>query len=146
VLAHFYGTDDVNFTATSDSLPGVVRSFRSLTACADEVGRSRIYGGIHFQFDNRAGKESGQRIADYVTANYLLPNDRLPQVRLEGFAHNRPQIRLHGHVGTTGVLEVSSDLTNWHAISTNLVVSGGTFFEDADGPSAAMRFYRIRER
>jgi len=36
VLTQFYGTDAIVFTATSDSLPGVVRTFQSLSACADD--------------------------------------------------------------------------------------------------------------
>ena len=35
VLARFYGTDAIAFNATSDSLPGVIRNFASLAACAD---------------------------------------------------------------------------------------------------------------
>jgi hypothetical protein len=73
VLTRFFGTDAVRFAAKSDSLPGVERHFASLSACADEVGLSRIYGGIHFAFDNIQGKASGQRIGDYVAQHALLP-------------------------------------------------------------------------
>jgi hypothetical protein len=72
VLTIFLGTDSISFTATSDSLPGICRKYDSLSACADEVGMSRIYGGIHFQFDNREGKLCGKKIAEYVCANFLL--------------------------------------------------------------------------
>jgi membrane-associated phospholipid phosphatase len=78
VLTVFFGRDSISFTATSDSLPGVTRQYSSLSACADEVGMSRIYGGIHFQFDNREGKLCGQKIAEYVCANFLLPNRQEP--------------------------------------------------------------------
>src|SRR5690606_41751270 len=47
VLSRFYGTDAILFTATSDSLPGVERSFDSLAACADEIGRSRVRSEEH---------------------------------------------------------------------------------------------------
>lgn len=70
VLAFFYGTDAITFTAISDSLPEVSRTYESLSACADEVGMSRIYGGIHFSFDNVQGKASGRRVAEHVIANY----------------------------------------------------------------------------
>lgn len=80
VLTHFFGTDKVEFEATSDSLPGVVRRFTSFAACADEVGMSRIYGGIHFGFDNTQGKLSGQKIGDYVSTHCLAP---IPGARLQ---------------------------------------------------------------
>ena len=47
VLARFFG-DRVRFSTTSTSLPGVTRSFRSLTDAAVENGLSRAYAGIHF--------------------------------------------------------------------------------------------------
>ena len=37
VLTQFLGTDEVKFTTTSDSVPGVLRTFESLAACADEL-------------------------------------------------------------------------------------------------------------
>jgi len=81
VLTHFFGTDALTFTARSDSLPGVFRTYQSLAACADEVGMSRLYGGIHFPFDNTEGKRSGGLVGDYVSANFLLPVSSLPQGR-----------------------------------------------------------------
>lgn len=71
VLTRFFGGDGVAFSAKSDTLPGVIRNFTSFAACADEIGMSRIYGGIHFSFDNVQGKASGQRIGEYVTAHFL---------------------------------------------------------------------------
>jgi hypothetical protein len=145
VLAQFYGTDKIAFTAASDSLPGVYRSFDSLTECADEIGMSRIYGGIHFQFDNVEGKRCGQKIGDYVSANFLLPNDKLPLVRLEGFTNSIPQVRVHGFVGTAFVLEGSSNLLSWDPIFTNAASIGGTMVLDFAGAGASVRFYRARQ-
>src|SRR5678816_1007516 len=124
VLAHFYGTDAITFNATSDALPGVVRAFHSLAECADEIGMSRIYGGFHFMFDNIYGKSTGKQIGDYVSANFLLPNDVLPLARVERFKEGAPLVRVHGHLGRQCVLEVSADLTHWLPISTNQAVSG----------------------
>jgi hypothetical protein len=44
----------------------VSRTFGSFQAAADEAGQSRIYGGIHFQFDNTAGKAVGRSLAQFV--------------------------------------------------------------------------------
>jgi membrane-associated phospholipid phosphatase len=73
VLAAFFGTDDVHFTTTSDALPGVTRSFDSFSAAAEEAGQSRIYGGIHYQFDNQAGLALGQELGTYVFQHFLTP-------------------------------------------------------------------------
>ena len=56
-MAHFFGTDEIAFSAPSDFLPGVLRSFTSLSQAAEEAGQSRIYGGIHWQYDNQGGLE-----------------------------------------------------------------------------------------
>src|SRR5262249_35363339 len=60
VLAGFFRTNEVRFTSTSDGLPDVTRSYSRFSAAADEAGRSRIYGGIHWEFDNRAGLACGR--------------------------------------------------------------------------------------
>jgi len=65
VLGAAYGPH-TPFTATSDALPGVTRSFPSFAAAAAEAGVSRVYGGIHFPFDNRDGLALGQKIGAYV--------------------------------------------------------------------------------
>jgi hypothetical protein len=75
-LAMYFGTDEIAFTSTSESLPGVVRSFASFSAAAAEAGQSRIYGGIHYSFDNVAGLASGRAVGEYVCRNFLLP--RMP--------------------------------------------------------------------
>jgi len=73
VLANFFGSDDVSFSTTSDSLPGVTRSFTSFSQAADEAGQSRIYAGIHWQYDNQAGLASGRDLGDLVSFSQLSP-------------------------------------------------------------------------
>jgi membrane-associated phospholipid phosphatase len=48
------------FSTTSEGLPGVLRSFSNFDAAAREAGVSRIYGGIHFDFDNVDGLALGR--------------------------------------------------------------------------------------
>lgn len=73
LLAKFYGSDEFAFETTSEGLPGVKRSFRRFSQAAEEAGRSRIYGGIHWEFDNSDGLMMGRAIGDYVCRHYLLP-------------------------------------------------------------------------
>jgi membrane-associated phospholipid phosphatase len=66
VLSGFFGTDRVRFTTTSDGLPGVKRTFTSFWAAAEEAGMSRIYGGIHFSFDNEEGLKLGRQVGRLI--------------------------------------------------------------------------------
>lgn len=142
VLTHFYGTDNITFTATSDALPSVQRTFTSLAACADEIGMSRIYGGIHFSFDNIEGKKCGQLIGDFVSANWLLPNDRLPRLEITHSA-DTPTIRAHGHISALYALESSDDLKTWNQLSLFTGASGGFEFQDS---SKSRGFYRLIQK
>jgi hypothetical protein len=82
VLAKFFGTDAFRFTATSEGMPGVSRSFNSFSAAAEEAGRSRIYGGIHYEFDNQQGLRAGRRIGELVCRTLLLPREDRPRTEL----------------------------------------------------------------
>ncbi len=70
VLTAMYGPN-VHFSTTSDTLPGVTRSFTSFKAAAQEAGMSRIYGGIHYSFDNLAGQALGRQVGQYVLGHAL---------------------------------------------------------------------------
>jgi len=73
VLARFYGTDNIAFTAGSDFLPGVTRSFTSFSAAAGEAALSRLYGGIHFRSANEDGLVAGIHIGEFTFVHYLQP-------------------------------------------------------------------------
>lgn len=77
-LRNFFGTDDIEFTLTSDEFNGVtkdntgavrpvvVRSYNSFSEAEEENGQSRIYLGIHWAFDKTAGIDQGRKIANYI--------------------------------------------------------------------------------
>ncbi len=73
IIALFIGTDDIDFSVTSDGLPGVVHTFKKLSDAQIEAGMSRVWGGIHTMSDNLEAQKMGVKIADYVYANALLP-------------------------------------------------------------------------
>jgi membrane-associated phospholipid phosphatase len=76
VLAAFFGTDAIPFSFSSDSLPGVTRSYASFSAAAQEVSDSRVYAGIHWRFDVQAGQVMGNEVGDYIVTHFLLPASR----------------------------------------------------------------------
>ena len=73
VLKDFYGTDNIHFTIVSDEFntitvdqngqprPLVPRSYTSFSQAMAENAESRIYLGIHFQFDATTGSSKGAR-------------------------------------------------------------------------------------
>jgi hypothetical protein len=146
ILAYFYGTDAISFSARSDSLPGVVRNFTSLSICADEVGMSRIYGGIHYLSANTDAKACGKKIADQVFANQLQLNENLPSIALDAKSWGGPPgLRAHGHVSRTCVVDRSPDLISWTPVMTNAAVLGGfPVTAEAMGVGSA-NFFRVRE-
>ena len=73
VLAGFFCTDAIPFDLVTDSAPGgQTRSYPSFSAAAAEAGRSRVFGGLHFEFSNQAGLRLGHDVAGEVLANKLL--------------------------------------------------------------------------
>jgi PAP2 superfamily len=65
--------DRVTFTATTEDphAVGVTRRFSSFTAAATEDARSRVYLGVHYQFDADDGVATGLSIGDYIGSTQL---------------------------------------------------------------------------
>lgn len=83
MLRRLYG-DGVGFTFVSDEFNGITRdnrgrvrpriprSFASLTQAEEENGQSRVYLGVHWQFDRTEGSVAGHQVADYVFQHGLV--------------------------------------------------------------------------
>jgi membrane-associated phospholipid phosphatase len=76
VLISFFHKHHFEFDVTSEVLPGVVRSFTSFPAAAEEATLSRIFAGVHFRFDLTTGQRLGADVADFVVDNFLTSRDR----------------------------------------------------------------------
>jgi hypothetical protein len=70
------GTDDVPVVATWRQSDGsdVSHHFASFSQAGDEQAMSRLYGGIHYRFDNEAGAAVGRQVAEFVFGNFMRPN------------------------------------------------------------------------
>lgn len=79
-IGGFFGSDSMDFCVTADALSGVVgqRCFSSFRAAADEAGLSRIFGGIHYEFDNGRAVDSAFGIGSFVSAN-LFQRSAVPE-------------------------------------------------------------------
>ncbi len=75
----FFGRDSIPFTATTEDPHAfrdengvrLTRSFTSFTEAARENGRSRVYLGVHYQWDAEGGFESGNKVAEFAFGNVL---------------------------------------------------------------------------
>ena len=76
VLTSFFRKHHFEFNVTSEVMPGVVRSFTSFPAAAEEATLSRVFAGQHFFFDLTAGHRLGSDVADFVGDNSLTSRDR----------------------------------------------------------------------
>ena len=70
------GTNDMPVAVTwkrSDGLPDVTRQFEGFWEAAEEEAMARIYGGIHYRFDQEAGQQVGRSVAEFVFVNFMTP-------------------------------------------------------------------------
>jgi hypothetical protein len=75
-LALAFGTNDVPFTVVwrgSGSNPDVPKSYTGFWQFAEDEADSRIYGGIHFRFDNDASQVVCSEVAEYVHDTKMRP-------------------------------------------------------------------------
>ncbi len=71
VIKNFFGKDDISFSTTSSSLPGITRNFINLSQAARETSLSRIYVGYHFRHAVLIGEDQGRKTGKYIFDNYL---------------------------------------------------------------------------
>ena len=76
ILALFFGRDDISFQHTWEGAGGATRLYPGFTAMANEQERARVYGGIHFTFDNVAGQSIGRNVGNYIYSNFMRPRQK----------------------------------------------------------------------
>ncbi len=73
ILEREFGTDGHDITLTHPALPEVVLRYDSFERITDDIDEARIYGGVHYRFDQQAGALQGKRIGEHIWRNALLP-------------------------------------------------------------------------
>ena len=72
VMTHWFG-DNLSFTDTSLLEFGIKnREIKSFRAASQEAAMSRLYGGIHYRFDNENGAEAGKRLGEFILSRLKL--------------------------------------------------------------------------
>lgn len=81
ILAGFYCADTIGFSFVGEQADSAPRSYSGFAEAAREAGRSRVYGGVHFQFSNDAGREAGKSIGQEIVRTRLLRAGSEPAAR-----------------------------------------------------------------
>jgi hypothetical protein len=73
VLERIYGRANHRLTLSSPAVPDVVLEYDAFERIAADIDDARIFGGIHFRFDQQAGARQGRRVGQYVYRHNLRP-------------------------------------------------------------------------
>ena len=73
ILEHAFGDDGFSFELTIPQLPGVVLHYTSWDQLSEDVHDARVFGGVHYRFDNEAGAHQGKRVGEYVLRHEMRP-------------------------------------------------------------------------
>lgn len=75
VLSRLFGRDDIPFSIiwAGVNQANVTRSYNGFRHAAGEQERARVYGGLHFTFDNLASAGACTNVANYAYDNYMTP-------------------------------------------------------------------------
>lgn len=71
VLERLYGPRGHEISLASSLLPGVTLTYSAFKRITDDVDDARVFGGIHFRFDQDAGAKLGTTVGAYVYKNLL---------------------------------------------------------------------------
>jgi hypothetical protein len=73
VLERVFGKHDLAITLTSPRAPGIVLNYTEWKQICEDIDDARVYGGIHFRFEQEAGTHQGQDVGHYILDTQLRP-------------------------------------------------------------------------
>jgi hypothetical protein len=76
ILERTWEGADFSVTLSHPAVAGVAVTYTTLKQLTDDIDDARIYGGIHFRFDQEAGGVQGHQIANYVLGHVLGDMDK----------------------------------------------------------------------
>ena len=71
ILRRVYGAGGHAITMANPAVPGLTFHYTRFNQITDDISDARIYGGIHFRFDQEAGADLGRDIGTYVYKHNL---------------------------------------------------------------------------
>ena len=75
ILRRLYGAGGLAITIANSAVPGVTLDYTTFDQITDDIDDARVYGGIHFRFDQDAGGRLGRDIATFVYKHNLRSVD-----------------------------------------------------------------------
>jgi hypothetical protein len=73
ILERVYGRKSHFIVLSSPAVPDVMLEYRRLSQITSDIDDARVYGGIHFRFDQDAGARQGCSVGKYVHRHNLRP-------------------------------------------------------------------------
>jgi hypothetical protein len=71
ILERLCGHEGHTITLVNPALPGLVVDYTDFRQITSDIDDARIYGGIHFRFDQEAGARQGRDVGRYILKNSL---------------------------------------------------------------------------
>ena len=71
IAAKIFGSGGHNITLSHPGIPGVTLYYTKFSQITDDIDDARVFGGIHFRFDQEAGAHQGRNVGSYVYKNNL---------------------------------------------------------------------------
>lgn len=71
ILRRLYGAGGHAITIANPAVPGVTLHYTTFNQITDDIDDARVYGGIHFRFDQDAGGRLGRDIATFIYKHNL---------------------------------------------------------------------------
>ena len=71
IMRRLYGAGGHAITLANPSVPGITLHYTNLKQITDDIDDARVYGGIHFRFDQDAGSRLGREIGTFIYKNNI---------------------------------------------------------------------------
>ncbi len=140
ILKRFYGTDQIAFDLQSEELPGQPRHYETFSQAEEENVLARVYLGVHWIFDQRAGQRMGRQVGDFVFYSALRPLPSTPTLELPmRLPDGSVAVHLSAPTEQLWRVRISDDLAAWRDLLTGN--GSRTFLDPPSSPTA--RFYYV---
>jgi hypothetical protein len=74
VLERLYTPRRRSLILSNPAVPDITLRYGKLKEITDDIDDARVYGGIHFRFDQREGADLGKRVGEYVVKTSIRPD------------------------------------------------------------------------
>ncbi len=80
ILERVFGRRGHSIVVSAPAVPDVILQYTRLRDITSDIDDARVYGGIHFRFDQEGGAEQGRHVGAYVYRHSLRPAKLHPKL------------------------------------------------------------------